>query len=101
MSTPMRDHGSDFSAAGTSLALRGRSRIWPMEDSTTKSFPRIPAMVFAFAGDSTMTRGFGTGGRMGTLGGRCQAARGHDGAVCDVFPQEEGVEQISSGQGQT
>ena len=29
--------------------------MWPIEDSTTKSGPRYPAMVFAFAGDSTMT----------------------------------------------
>src|SRR6187401_636032 len=31
-----------------------------MEDSTTKSLPRKPAMVRAFAGDSTMTSGFAT-----------------------------------------
>src|SRR5690348_10634022 len=36
--------------------------MWPTEDSTTKSGPRYPAIVRAFAGDSTMTRRFGTGG---------------------------------------
>src|SRR4051812_43678923 len=30
--------------------------MWPMEDSTMKSGPRKAAMVFALAGDSTMTR---------------------------------------------
>src|SRR5262245_22142788 len=34
--------------------------MWPMLDSTTKSGPRYPAMVFAFAGDSTITNFFGT-----------------------------------------
>jgi len=28
----------------------------PIEDSTTKSFPKKPAMVLALWGDSTMTR---------------------------------------------
>jgi hypothetical protein len=36
-----------------------RSRIWPIEALTTKSFPRYPSIVLAFAGDSTMTRCFG------------------------------------------
>src|SRR6266566_6990309 len=31
----------------------------PIEDSTTKSRPRMLAMFFALAGDSTMTRGLG------------------------------------------
>src|SRR5881275_704169 len=34
--------------------------MWPMLDSTAKPEPRKPAMVFALAGDSTITRGFGT-----------------------------------------
>ena len=29
----------------------------PMDDSTTNSEPRNPAIVFALAGDSTITRG--------------------------------------------
>src|SRR6266550_1976156 len=91
MSTPIRDQDSDFRAVGTSLALRGRSRMWPIEDSTTKSLPRMPAMVFALAGDSTMTRGFGTGGRMGTPGGSCQAARASERLVRALFPLEEGL----------
>src|SRR6266481_5717321 len=34
--------------------------MWPMLDSTAYPEPRKPAMVFALAGDSTITRGFGT-----------------------------------------
>ena len=34
-STPRRAQGSDLKAAGTSAAERGRSRMWPIEDSTT------------------------------------------------------------------
>src|SRR5438094_8660222 len=74
MSTPIRDQGSALNADGTSLAFRGSTRMWPIEDWTTKSRPSIPAIVFALAGDSTMTRGFGTGGRTGSLGGPWQAA---------------------------
>ena len=33
--TPSVAHCSDLKAAGTSDALRGRSRMWPTEDSTT------------------------------------------------------------------
>src|SRR4051794_36589153 len=29
--------------------------MWPTDDSTTNSSPREPAIVFAFAGDSTIT----------------------------------------------
>src|SRR2546423_13158001 len=96
MSTPMRDHDSPLSADGTSLALRGRSRMWPIEDSTTKSRPRMPAMVFALAGDSTMTRGFGTGGRMGTPRGGCQAAQAAERGVRTLFPQAEGRLGVSA-----
>src|SRR5680860_1829320 len=38
-----------------SAALWGRSRMCPMEDSTTYPGPRYPEMVRALAGDSTMT----------------------------------------------
>ena len=31
--------------------------MWPMDDSTMKSPPRNPAIVLAFAGDSTITSG--------------------------------------------
>src|SRR5437867_10971507 len=34
--------------------------MWPMLDSTANPEPRKPAMVFALAGDSTITRGLGT-----------------------------------------
>ena len=65
-STPRRAHGSALSAGGTSAALRGRSRMWPIDDSTTTSRPRNPAMVLALAGDSTITSGLGmTGPRLG------------------------------------
>src|SRR6188474_986207 len=38
------------------LGFLGRSRTWPMEATTRKSRPRYLLMVFALAGDSTMTR---------------------------------------------
>ena len=38
------------------LPPTGKSRIWPMLDFTMKSLPRYLLMVFAFAGDSTMTK---------------------------------------------
>src|SRR5579875_3075396 len=60
-STPRRDHGSALYAAGTSAALRGRSRMCPMDDSTSYSDPRRPEIVLALAGDSTMTRGLAIG----------------------------------------
>src|SRR5438552_865449 len=47
--------------------------MWPMLDSTANPEPRKPAMVFALAGDSTITRGFGTSSallRFGALGAR-------------------------------
>ena len=40
------------------LPLVGKSRIWPTLDFTTKSLPRYLFMVFALAGDSTMTSDF-------------------------------------------
>src|SRR6266478_4986675 len=39
----------------SSRPLAGRSRIWPDEDFTMKSLPRYLLIVFALAGDSTMT----------------------------------------------
>src|SRR4051794_17485896 len=53
--------------------------MWPMLDSTAYPEPRKPAMVFALAGDSTITRGFGTlppagsGGRPARQGARTVA----------------------------
>src|SRR5437764_868168 len=48
----------------------------PIEDSTTKSRPRMLAMFFALAGDSTMTRGLGiTRSRLGSFAHRCQTGR--------------------------
>src|SRR5690554_228503 len=55
-STPRRAQGSFLYLGGMSLADRGRSRMCPIDDSTTKPLPRKPAMVRALAGDSTMTR---------------------------------------------
>src|SRR5690554_7257992 len=43
------------------LPLVGRSRICPMLDFTTKSLPRYLLIVFALAGDSTMTSAFPMG----------------------------------------
>ena len=54
-STPRRAHDSPLYAAGTSSAPRGRSRMWPTEDSTMKSGPSMPPIVRALAGDSTIT----------------------------------------------
>src|SRR5688572_9652995 len=38
------------------LGFLGRSRTWPIEAFTWKSLPRYLLIVFALAGDSTMTR---------------------------------------------
>src|SRR5687767_3365566 len=40
----------------TAPSLGTRSRTWPYEARTSKSLPRYFLMVFALAGDSTMTR---------------------------------------------
>src|SRR5690606_7293534 len=55
-SMPRLAHGSPLYRAGTSAALRGRSRTWPMLASTTYPSPKKSAIFFAFAGDSTITR---------------------------------------------
>jgi hypothetical protein len=41
--------------------LLGRSATWPTEARTSNVDPRNLEMVFAFAGDSTMTRGLAIG----------------------------------------
>ena len=61
MSTPRRAHASPLCDAGTSAALRGRSRTCPIDDSTTKSPPRKREIVRALAGDSTITSGLAMG----------------------------------------
>src|SRR3954465_5093117 len=63
MSTPSRAHDSPLCDAGTSAALRGRSRTCPIDDSTMKSPPRKREIVRAFAGDSPITRGLAIGKR--------------------------------------
>src|SRR5215472_10974812 len=40
----------------TPILLFGRSFTWPSEASTSKSLPRYLLIVFAFDGDSTMTK---------------------------------------------
>jgi hypothetical protein len=42
----------------TPMPLLGRSRTWPIEAFTTKPSPRYLLIVFALAGDSTITRVF-------------------------------------------
>jgi hypothetical protein len=42
--------------ASIAKSFFGRSLMWPSDALTTKSLPRYLPMVFAFAGDSTMTR---------------------------------------------
>src|ERR1700735_1614905 len=43
------------SLRSTPILFFGRSLIWPTEASTVKSFPRYLLIVFALAGDSTIT----------------------------------------------
>src|ERR1700694_3132148 len=43
-------------STSTPRVLLGRSFTWPSEASTVKPLPRYFWMVFAFAGDSTMTK---------------------------------------------
>src|SRR3954447_12326625 len=40
----------------TPMPLLGRSRTWPIDAFTTKPSPRYLLIVFALAGDSTITR---------------------------------------------
>src|SRR4029450_627341 len=47
------------------LGFLGRSRTWPMDAFTWKSRPRYLLIVFALAGDSTMTRFLATLGLLG------------------------------------
>lgn len=57
-STPRRAQSLPLALAGISAADRGRSRMCPMDDSTTAS-GRNAEMVRALVGDSTMTRDLG------------------------------------------
>src|SRR3984885_9415341 len=43
------------SLRSTPILFLGRSLIWPTEASTVKAFPRYLLIVFALAGDSTIT----------------------------------------------
>src|SRR3990172_7809683 len=47
-----------FRFTSTASFLGGRSRTWPMEAFTRKSLPRYLLIVFALAGDSTITSDF-------------------------------------------
>src|SRR3954465_6909132 len=44
-------------SASTARPLLGRSATWPTEARTSNPLPRNLEIVFAFAGDSTMTSG--------------------------------------------
>src|SRR4051812_42378030 len=44
-------------STSTARPLLGRSATWPTEARTSNSLPRNLEIVFAFAGDSTMTSG--------------------------------------------
>src|SRR5574341_1335123 len=59
-SRPLMTSYSALKSRFTSTAsfLGGRSRTWPMEAFTRKSLPRYLLIVFALAGDSTITRDF-------------------------------------------
>src|SRR4051812_16759059 len=50
--------GSKPLSTSTPSLLFGRSRTCPIDASTLYSFPRYLLIVFAFAGDSTMTNAF-------------------------------------------
>ncbi len=50
--------GGDFFLGPKSLAEVGKSRTWPTLDLTIYLSPRYLLIVFAFAGDSTMTSDF-------------------------------------------
>jgi hypothetical protein len=50
--------GSKFFSMSTPSLLLGRSMMWPTDALTVKSLPRYLPMVFALAGDSTMTSDF-------------------------------------------
>src|ERR1700677_4047819 len=45
-------------STSTARSFLGRSLTWPSEAFTTNCLPRYLPIVFAFAGDSTMTRDF-------------------------------------------
>src|SRR5215831_3249617 len=45
-------------STSTARSFLGRSFTWPREAFTTKFLPRYLLIVFAFAGDSTITRAF-------------------------------------------
>src|ERR1022692_4449522 len=51
--------GSNPCSTSTARSFLGRSLIWPSDALTTYSLPRYLLMVFALAGDSTITRAFG------------------------------------------
>src|SRR5512134_2121005 len=52
--------GAKFFSTSTARVLAGRSRTCPMEALTVNPRPRNLLIVFAFAGDSTMTSDFAT-----------------------------------------
>src|SRR3954466_14831851 len=49
--------GLKLLSTSTAKPLLGRSATWPTEARTSYALPRNLEMVFALAGDSTMTRG--------------------------------------------
>ena len=52
--------GSKPFSTSTARSFFGRSLTWPSDALTTYCLPRYLLMVFAFAGDSTITRAFDT-----------------------------------------
>ena len=47
-----------LASTGALFAPVGKSRTWPIDDLTMKSFPKYLLIVFALAGDSTITSDF-------------------------------------------
>src|SRR5256885_2977577 len=59
--------GSKSLSVSTPSVLLGRSMTWPIEASTVKPFPRYFSIVFAFVGDSTITKPFDNGSSISML----------------------------------
>src|SRR5262249_13935374 len=80
---PRRPASVPLNFFGTSLALLGKSRMWPTLDLPTYPAAREPAKVRAFAGDSTLTSGLGTCGiPLGAVANRpTGGSRPHRGAT--------------------
>jgi len=69
-STPRRAQPSPFIRGGNLVRAAREVTDVPIDDSTMKSGPSMPAMVLALAGDSTMTRALPMGTHDGASHGK-------------------------------